>query len=377
MINKRRLIRTFKKLVRTDSLSLKEGKVVRFLQKELRALRLRYYEAGRVRGGEVGNLIVEIPGREIKKPRILLNAHLDTVSPGKKIKPIERRGYITSTGMTVLGADNKAGVAVILEILRILKEKKIPHPPIRVIFTIAEEIGLLGAKALPERVFLADLGITLDGGDIDAIIYKAPSQYNLTATVFGRAAHAGIHPEEGINAIKVASIAISKMKLGRIDKETTSNIGVIKGGKATNIIPDEVELKGEARSHNFKKLKRQVEHMEKILLRTSSKYKARLKLKVEQIYRSFEIKKVEKVLKLAVSAVKRSGIKPVLKPTGGGSDANIFNAAGIPTVIMGVGADRVHTTSERIAIQDMFDGAEIVLNLIKEVADWKSSGKKR
>ncbi|MEE8638537.1 MAG: M20/M25/M40 family metallo-hydrolase [Candidatus Margulisiibacteriota bacterium] len=365
MINKRRLIGTFKKLVRTDSLSLKEGKVVGFLQKELRALRLRYYEAGRVRGGEVGNLIVEIPGREIKKPRILLNAHLDTVSPGKKIKPIERRGYITSTGMTVLGADNKAGVAVILEILRILKEKKLPHPPIRVIFTVAEEIGLLGAKALPERLFLADFGITLDGGDVDAIIYKAPSQYNLVATVFGRAAHAGIHPEEGINAIKVASIAISKMKLGRIDKETTSNIGLIKGGKATNIIPDEVELKGEARSHNFKKLKRQVEHMEKILLNTSSKFKARLKLKVEQVYRSFEIKKGERILRLAMAAAKKTGLKPVLKQTGGGSDANIFNAAGIPTVIMGVGADRVHTTSERIAIQDMIMGAESILNLLE------------
>ena len=241
----------------------------------------------------------------------------------------------------------------------------------------AEEIGLVGAKALPEKVFAADFGITLDGGDIDEIIYKAPSQYNLAATIIGRAAHAGIHPEEGINAIKVASVAIAKMKFGRIDKETTANIGVIQGGKATNIIPDRVELKGEARSHNLRKLKRQVEHMEKTLFRTCSKYRARLKVQVEQIYRSFEIRRSEKVLRLAVTAVKRAGIKPRLKQTGGGSDANIFNAAGIPTVIMGVGADRVHTTSERVAIEDMVKGAGIVLDLVRESAAWKSSGKKR
>ncbi|KPJ67189.1 hypothetical protein AMJ44_07320 [candidate division WOR-1 bacterium DG_54_3] len=377
MINRRRLIGTFKKLVRIDSLSLKEGRVVRFLQKELRALRLRFYLAGRVRDGEVGNLVVEVPGRGMKKPRLLLNAHLDTVSPGKNIKPIERGGYITSDGMTVLGADNKAGVAAILEILRVLKEKKMSHPPLRVIFTVAEEIGLKGAKALPEKVLEVDFGITLDGGEIEEVIYKAPSQYNLTATILGRAAHAGVRPEEGINAIKVASIAIAKMKLGRIDKETTANIGVIKGGKATNIIPDEVELKGEARSHSLVKLKRQVEHMEKILFRASSKYRARLKLKVEQIYRSFELKKNERVLKLAISALKKSGIRPILRPTGGGSDANIFNLAGIPTIIMGVGADRVHTTSERIAVEDMVKGTGNILNLLEAAGSWKSYGKKK
>lgn len=292
---------------------------------------------------------------------------MDTVSPGQKIKPIQGKVFITSDGTTVLGADNKAGVAVILEILKVLKEKKIPHPPLRVVFTVAEEIGLIGAKALPEKVLDADFGITLDGGDIDKIIFKAPSQYNLSASVIGRAAHAGIHPEEGINAIKVASVAIAKMKLGRIDSETTANIGVIQGGKATNIIPDKVELKGEARSHSLKKLKRQVEHMEKILFRACSKYKARLKIQVEQVYRQFEIKKSERVLKLAASAVRKSGIKPVVKKTGGGSDANIFNAAGIPTVIMGVGADRVHTTSERIAVIDMVKGAGIVLDLMRGI----------
>jgi tripeptide aminopeptidase len=297
----------------------------------------------------------------------MLNAHIDTVSPGKNIKPKEKGGYIVSDKTTVLGADNKAGVAAILEILRVLKKKKLEHPPLQIVFTVAEEIGLVGAKALPENVFYADLGITLDGGDIDKIIHKAPSQYNITAKIFGKAAHAGLHPEKGINAIKVASVAIAKMKFGRIDKETTSNIGVIKGGKATNIVPDEVEVKGEARSHNLRKLKRQVGHMEKTLVRTCTKFKARLKLQVRRVYRSFEVKKSAKVLHLAVAALKRAGIKPAIKQTGGGSDANIFNAAGVPTVIMGVGADHVHTTSERIRVNDLAKGTRIILDLVRSI----------
>jgi tripeptide aminopeptidase len=372
MINKRRLISTFKKLVRIDSHSLNEGQIIRFIQRELKALGIRSFQAGRVRDGEVGNLIAEVPGRGIKKPRLLLNAHVDTVAPGEKVKPVVRHGYITSGGTTVLGADNKAGVAAILEVLRVLKQRNIKHPPLQVIFTVAEEIGLVGAKALPEKTLYADFGITLDGGDIDKIIYQAPSQYNLTAIIYGRAAHAGLRPEEGINAIRVASEAINKMKLGRIDHETTSNIGVIKGGKATNIVPDEVELKGEARSHNFRKLKRQIEHMERTLVRTCSRNRARIKLRVELVYRSFEVKKSERVLKLAARAVKAVGIEPTLERTGGGSDANIFNALGVPTIIMGVGADRVHTTQERIAVEDLVKGTAIILDLIREAAHEKA-----
>ena len=308
--------------------------------------------------------MVDLPGRG---PRILLNAHVDTVTPGEKIKPVERAGIIYSDGSTVLGADNKAGVAAILEIIKIMKERKIKHPPLQIIFTVAEEIGLLGAKALPEKMIKADFGMVLDGGDINELINKAPTQYNISATVFGKAAHAGIHPEEGINAIKVASIAIAKMKLGRIDKETTANIGVIKGGKATNIIPDEVAIKGEARSHNLRKLKKQVKHMEKVLSQACKKFNARLMLRVERMYKSFELKKSSQIIQVAKAAMKGAGVKPVLKQTGGGSDANIFNERGIPTIILGVGADHVHTTDERIAVADLVRGTEIILDLIRKL----------
>ena len=365
MIKKRRLIKTFKKLVQIDSLSLKEEKIIRYLKKELKALGLRHYEAGRPRDGEAKNLVADLPG---KGPRVILNAHVDTVSPGKKVKPVERKGYIYSSGKTILGADDKSGVAAILEVLRVLKEKQLPRPSLRIIFTVAEEIGLLGALALPKRVLSGDFCVTLDHGKVNEIVYKAPAQQNINVTITGKAAHAGIHPEDGINAIRVASEAIAKMKFGRIDKETTSNIGVIKGGKATNIVPDRVEIKGEARSHDPKKLKAQIDHMHKVLSRACARHKAKLKFKVSIMYSSFEIKKTAKVIREAIKAVKSSGMKPVLKQTGGGSDANIFNAAGVPTVIMGSGMQHVHTTAERLKIDNLVKGSEILLNLIMESA---------
>jgi tripeptide aminopeptidase len=377
MINKRRLVRIFKKLVRIDSPSLREKKVVAYLRKELKSLGINSHEAGRVRGGEIGNLVAFMPGNGMRKPLLMLNAHMDTVTPGKNIKPIEKRGYIHSDGSTILGADNKAGIAAILEIIRVLKEQEIAHPPLRVVFTAAEEIGLMGAKVLPENIMNADCGLTLDGGDIDKVIYKAPSQYSLAATITGRSAHAGIHPEEGINAIKVASVAIARMKLGRIDRETTANIGMIHGGRATNIIPDKVELKGEARSHDLNKLDRQVEQMERALLKACEKYRARLNLKVERVYKAFEIDKGSKLLSSVLAGMKSSGIKPRVERTGGGSDANIFNEWGIPTLILGVGADRVHTTREQICVDDLIRGTEMVLNVIRGIADWKNLKKKK
>ena len=377
MINKRRLVNTFKKLVRIDSPSYHEARVIKYLKKELRAKGIQSYEVGRVQGGETGSLAAYIPGRGATRPCILLNAHVDTVAPGKKIRPIDKKGYIYTDGSTILGADNKAGVAAILEIIRTLKEKKLPHPPLRIIFTIAEETGLQGAKVLPDKVMKADFGLTLDGGDIEKVVCKAPTQYSLAATIIGRTAHAGIHPEDGINAIKVASVAIAQMRLGRIDKETTANIGVIKGGTATNIIPETVELKGEARSHDPKKLDRQVEHMERALLKACQRYRARLKLKVERMYRSFELGKESSFIAMVVAGMKAAGIKPVIEKTGGGSDANIFNEWGIPTVILGVGADNVHTNREQIKVADLVNGTEAVLNIIGESVKWKNSKKKR
>ncbi|MDD4179288.1 MAG: M20/M25/M40 family metallo-hydrolase [Candidatus Margulisbacteria bacterium] len=377
MINKKRLINTFKQLVRIDSLSLHEGEVAALLKKEFGKLGIKLKEKGKVKGGEVGNLVGMLKGDGCSGPVIMLNAHIDTVSPGKGIKPLQKKGYLCTDGSTILAADNKAGVAAILELLRTLKRKKIVHPPLQIVFTVAEEIGLIGASVLPRRALKADLGLALDGGDINVIYNKAPTQINLTATIIGRAAHAGIHPEEGISAIRVASEAIAKMKLGRIDAETTANIGVIKGGKATNIIPEEVELKGEARSHNLAKLRRQIEQMKKTLILSCAKAGAKLKLSEKRMYSSFEIPPNSALISLATAAIKEVGIEPRIRQTGGGSDANIFNNLGLPTIIIGVGADGVHTTRERLNIKEFAKGTEIVLNMIKGAAAWTNSKKKR
>lgn len=364
MVNKRRLINSFKQLVRIDSLSLREAGAAKWVRRELRSLGIRVRQSGRLVGGEVGNLVAFVPGRGSKSPKIMINAHLDTVSPGKNIRPVERHGIIRPSGGTILGADNKAGVVAIVELLRVLKEKKLKHPPLVVIFTVAEEIGLMGAKVLPDKALQADFGLTLDGGVVEKVINQAPTQYSLVATIIGRAAHAGIHPEKGINAIQAASEAIAGMKLGRIDPETTANIGVIQGGKATNIIPDKVELRGEARSHDRKKLRRQVEHMERSLFKAARKYRARLKLKVERMYPSFYLSPTSQVMRVVLAGMQAAGVKPIIKPTGGGSDANIFNDRGLPTVILGAGARNVHTTRERIKAADLVRGTKMVLSII-------------
>jgi tripeptide aminopeptidase len=366
MINKQRLVKSFKALVRIDSLSLREAQVARYVQQELKRLGLKSTQIGRPPGGDTGNVIAFLPG---KGRTILLNAHLDTVSPGKNIKPIERNGIIRSNGKTVLGADNKAGVAAILEVLRTIKQRKLAHPPLQIIFTVAEEIGIVGAKSLPAKTLKAAYGFALDGGAINKILNQAPTQVNLTATILGRAAHAGVHPEQGVNAIRVASEAIAKMRIGRIDRETTANIGVIKGGKATNIIPEEVELRGEARSHDPAKLRRQIKQMTALLRQACRRHGAKLRLRIERMYRSFSVKPNSLVVKLVLAGMKKERLRPVIKPSGGGSDANVFNALGVPTLVLGVGARHLHTTREELVVRDFVRGTELLLSIITEAAN--------
>jgi len=367
-MNKKRLIGRFIKYVKVDSLSKKEAKFVSLIRKELASMDVRSVEdnAGSHIGGDSGNLYVFIKGNVKGCPRILLNAHVDTVMPGENIKPRIRKGKIFSDGTTVLGADNKAGVAVIMEVIKILNEQKIKHGDIDVLFTVAEELGLTGSKFINKKFFKADFGYVLDGGDVDKIINKAPSQDSIEIKISGRAAHAGVHPEKGINAIKVASVAIARMKLGRIDFETTANIGRIHGGVATNIVPETVVVKGEARSHDISKLKRQVSHMRNEFKKACSKYGGKFAFKVTPSYRAFEIPVKHAVMLLAKKAAQNIGIKPNIIATGGGSDANIFSSFGLPCLIIGVGADNVHTKKENIAVNEMEKGAKLLLNIIKE-----------
>ncbi|MCX5725683.1 MAG: M20/M25/M40 family metallo-hydrolase [Candidatus Saganbacteria bacterium] len=374
---KNKLLKTFLTLVRIKGVSLHEGEIVKFLKKELMKLGIKAYtdNAGKKIGGEVGNLIAEVKGNIPGAPKILINSHLDTVFLEKEVRPRISGGCVYSDGTTVLGADNRAGISVILEALKVLKETKVPHGDILIIFTVAEELGLLGSKNLDKRI-KADFGFTMDGGDIFEVINQAPAQKNFKVEVIGKAAHAGIHPEEGVSAIKVASEAIASMKLGRIDRETTANIGIIKGGVATNIIPEKVFLKGEVRSHSDKKLKKQLDHILSSLKKASRKHSAKLKVKVTTAYRSFFVEKNRPCLLIAQRAARNVGVKTTIKRTGGGFDANNFNLRGIPVVILGTGADRVHTKKERLKINDMVLSAKLLLEVIKESAKWNLKKRK-
>jgi len=369
MISKKSILKRFLAYVRIDSPSKEEGRFAKHIKNELKRIGIKPKEdnAARRLDGQSGNIYASIPGNVAKAPRVLINAHLDTVRSGVGIRPRIRRGIVYSDGKTILGADNKAGVAVMMEVAKALTKDNIPHGQIDLLFTVAEEIGLMGSKFLDRRSLEADFGYVLDGGDVDEIINKAPSQDSIEAKIIGRAAHAGVRPEKGINAIKVASEAIAKMKLGRIDRETTANIGMIEGGVATNIVPESVTLKGEARSHDIGKLRKQVLHMKSMLTKACKKHKARLYLRITPAYRSFEVKRSNRALKIALISAEKVGLRPKIKATGGGSDANIFARYGIPCLIIGAGADSVHTARENVAINDMWKSAQFLLEIIKNV----------
>ena len=372
-INKKRLVKRFLDLVRIKSVSKSEKQAGEYVRKQLASMgiRSRTDRAGSRLGGDCGNIFACLKGGVKGAPRILLNAHIDTVTHQGPVKPSIRNGVIRSDGSTILGADCKASVAAILEAVSVIKMNGVPHGDIDLLFTVAEEIGICGAKNCDPYFLRADFGFVFDGGQVDQIINRAPSQISFEAQIRGKAAHAGTHPENGINAIKVAGEAISRIRIGRIDPETTTNIGIISGGSARNIVAESVNLTGEARSRSRLKLKRQIRKITDVLTGTCKKYKASLRLKVEPSYELFKIRRSSAAVKLAEKAIKMIGLVPKLSATGGGSDANIFNQRGLPSIIMGVGFHNIHTSKEYIKAEDLAKGAELALSLILAAASKK------
>ena len=370
MSQQKEIVKEFMELVKIDSLSKEEGKIAQKLKEVLEELGLEVEvdNAGEKVGGETGNLIAKL-NKNSDFPTLMLSAHMDTVTPGKGIEPVIDDGVISSQGDTILGADNKAGLAIILDTVKKVIKKEIKIN-LEVVFTIGEEQGLIGAKNLNYNLIESKLCLAFDsGGDIGTIIVNAPAQDAINIKVRGKSAHAGVNPSEGINAIKVASRALSDMHLGQIDEETTANIGVIKGGQATNIVPDYVELEGEARSRNEKKLLRQTEHMCNKFKEAADKYKAETEIDVERMYPVFDLERNNILVEKAIKAAKRINVKPQLKSTGGGSDANIFNGNGITTINLGIGMEDVHSTDEHIRISDLLKAAEFSLAIVQEIAN--------
>lgn len=371
MVNQKRLIDNFLKLVAIDSLSFDEKRVARFLVNHLDKLgfKSKIDSAGKKIGGSIGNVIATL-NKTSHAPTLLFNAHMDTVSPSKGVKPRITKGVIKSDGKTILGADDKAGLAILLELANILHKNDIPRGKIIYVLTVAEEQGLLGAKNLNIHQIKADYSYSLDSDEpVGRIVVRSPSQNSIKAIFKGKAAHSGLCPEKGIHAIKAATLGISKMKLGRVNKETTANIGIIKGGRAANIIPDEVYIEGEARSFSLAKLEQQTQLMKKYLNAGAQKEKAKVKIEVSRAYNAFNLKADTSLVSVAKQAAKKVGLKSQLIASGGGSDANIFNQKGNPMVGLSIGVENPHSNSEKVAIGDLEKATQMVLEIVKTIGE--------
>jgi tripeptide aminopeptidase len=374
MINKDRLSETFKFLVEIDSVSREEGEFAKEIKKVLESMGAKTVvdNAGEKTGSDTGNLVAKFKGN-VSAPPLLINAHMDTVQPGKGITVILKNGIFTSDGSTILGADDKSSIAVILESLRVLKENGLQYGPIDLVLTICEEIGLLGAKHFDLSLIDAKFGYALDATDVDGIIVRAPAANRLEFKIHGKDSHAGAAPEKGINAILLASKAIAGLEIGRIDRETTCNIGIIEGGIATNIVPNLVTVKGEVRSHDKDKLakvtddivssfKDVVENFRKI---DSKDNLPSLEVSIEKDFPSTDIPEDHPVVAMAVQAGKNLGRKIVCKASGGGADANIFFETGIITGVLGTGMRDMHTVRENVKLDDMVKATELLIEIIK------------
>lgn len=370
MINKDRMVEEFISLISIDSISRNERKMADALKKKLQDMGYEVTEddAGEKIGGNAGNLICNIKGSK-DIPAVMLAAHMDTVQPGIGKKHIIEGNIIKTDGTTVLGGDDAAGLACALEALRVLKENNIEHGDIQAVFTIGEEEGLFGSKNLDFGKIYAKYAVVLDShGPIGTVAVSAPSLKKMAVKITGKAAHAGVEPEKGISAIKIAAEAISKMTLGRIDSETTANIGVINGGNATNIVCETVNIQAEARSRNKQKLDKQTAHMKDCFEMAARKYGGSVEFKSELEFPSFNIPEDAPIIDIMKRAAEDAGIKLVLEESGGGSDTNIINGKGIQAVNISVGMDKVHTVDEQISIDDMVKAAEFLTSIIQNIA---------
>jgi tripeptide aminopeptidase len=371
MINVNRMADSFMELVRIDSVSREEGRLAAYLQNQLESLGAETVFDGSAAqtGSDTGNLIARINGSGGKVP-LLFSAHMDTVEPGRGINPILKKGIITSDGTTILGADDKSAIAILLEMLRVLKESGASHPPMEFVFSTCEEIGLLGAKHLDWSLISARHGYVLDTRDPEGLVTRAPSANRLKFTVVGRDAHAGSAPEKGINAILIAAKAIATLELGRLDAETTCNLGVIRGGDAINIVPKLVQVDGEVRSHDDRKLDEVTQRMIDAFKAAATSYPSQddsdlpyVTVDVHPDFKRTHIPDNHAVVRMAFRAAERLKRSIGLQVAGGGSDANVFFQRGIMAGVLGTGMTDVHSVREHVDLADMVKACEMVLEV--------------
>lgn len=375
MVNEQRLTDTFLTLCRFNTPPRHEAPASQWAAEYLQNIgfRVEWDDAGeKVGGGSIGNLIAFKKGTVEDAPPIFFSAHFDTVEPTPGLEIAIEGDIIRATSDTILGADDKCGVAPILEAMSVLHESGEAHGDIQLLLTICEELGLLGAKHLDPARIKARYGYVLDSGPpVGALTYTAPSQNSIRVRVEGTPAHAGMAPEKGVSAIIAAARAISAMRLGRIDAETTANVGIIGGGTARNVVPAEVNLLCEARSRDQAKLDAQTAHMKETFERECAAVGAKAFVEIVEEYRTYHLTESDPVIRIAVRAAEAAGLTPTLRPAGGGADANIINGFGIPTTVLGCGMQMIHTHDEFCRISDMVQDTRWVLEIVRAARDFR------
>jgi tripeptide aminopeptidase len=335
---------------------------------ELHAIGLEPDEdsAGAAIGSTIGNIFVRLPGRREGGTPIFFCAHLDTVPPIGPLEPVVEDGVVRNAGGTILGADNKAAVAAMLEAARRIVEDDIPHAGVELLFTPMEEVGLLGAKQFDSSRFEAQLGFVYDqAAPIGEVILGAPTHRNVFATFHGQSAHAGMVPEEGRSAILAAARAIADLRLGRLDDETTANVGIVAGGTSRNVVPELCRIEAEARSHDEAKLSELVQEMLDTLSYAASVSDCSVETEVREVYRGYAFAPDDLPVRLARTALESCGYAVNLTRTGGGADANVFNAAGLPCLNVANGMAAIHTPEEHITVADVDGMVGVTLALVE------------
>jgi tripeptide aminopeptidase len=322
-------------------------------------------DAGARIGSNAGNLYARIEPTDESGTPLFFCAHLDTVPPEAAIEPVVEDGIIRNATGTILGADNKAAVAVMLEATRQLLSENRPHGGIELLFTPKEEVGLHGAAAFDHEQLHARVGYVYDqAAPIGEVILGAPYAHSMEVRFHGRASHSGMYPEEGRSAIAAAAKAISDLKLGRIDEDSTANVGIISGGTAGNIVPEWCSFLAEARSHDPRKLADLVREMLEAATFAAGLEDCQVETEVHKSYSGYRFKRDDYVVRLAGSALERAGYEPSFKLSGGAADANVFNERGLACVNLANGMAEIHTPQEHIAVKDLDRMVDVTLALV-------------
>ncbi|GAB4283701.1 MAG: tripeptidase T [Coriobacteriia bacterium] len=356
------VVQTFLELVRIDSPTGSELGVARYAADRLAALGfdVRVDDTAEETGSNTGNVVATLPGTADGRS-IAFSAHMDCVSPCEGVEPVIEEGSVRSAGDTVLGADDKAGIAAIIEGIAAVIEAGVPRPDVRVVLTVAEEAGLRGAKALAPDDCRADLCLVLDAdGPVGGIVTAAPTHYTFIARFTGAAAHAGVEPEKGVSAIEMASAAICRMELGRLDAETTANIGTIRGGTATNVVAPTCVVTGECRSLDPERVEIVRASLDAALRGAADEAGGAVEVTWTLEYRGFRFADDADELAIVRSACRSIGVEPRTFATGGGSDGSIFAGHGVRTLVLSSGMTSVHSTDEQIPVEDIERLASLV-----------------